>query len=462
MNSDLQDKIVTFQEKILSWNEEPFHKVLLIIYNPDPDSIIAAALFCRVLISEKINYMLTHAMEPISELKDRAPKDHLPYVVFIGYQDINLKLLPDNLDYLAFLKSPSVRSEKIICAGDFETNYPEINLSSILYHFWKNKISENASLSNLLILPLVAHHTIHIKEIFTSFQLQIFEKAKEKSLIEEKKTLGTDVFTIRDVLVYSKDPFLPNLTDNDNQVIQLLNKANITTETNEGERIFSDLNQDELKDLNIQLVKYLSNHSGFKTSQMALVRSKFRLLKEHSQSILTNTWDFAQAVVDAINQERYTLIIAVLLGNRRAKLGDLTAIYKQERKAIVTSHNLIQSEVKDIVQLSNLRYLRTEQPINWYNASSLASLALAGKLVDINQPFILIVPKSENQLTIGISTSNHLKLPGDMNDLVQEILLSKQLHYDVIGERFSAQVSVPEKYWLPIINELNDKLGVDM
>jgi len=433
--------------------------VIQIAYFPTPDAMIAAAIFGKVFHARGTPFAIFETQDPRQEILDRNGQNY----IFIGHQSSALSDLAPTLEFIGIINPEEAETgDQVINPQKFGYDIPDITLSTLAYLMCEPLVSHlPVAADYIIVLPLVAQQAITMKSKPSGLQEQIHLKALEEQLIQESSTigiLGSEVFSINEALVYSQDPFLPNLTDNENRVIQLLNKADIVVETNEGDRKFSDLDPEELKNLNIALVEYLANNSVLRDNNLNYIRKKYIITQEKEGTILYNTWDFARAVLDAMNRDQTPLALTILLGNRGNKLRDLTRIFKEERKSLATSFDFLLNKSEEIVSLSHLNYLRTDRKISWYNASIIASMVLAGGLAAVDQPFVAVIPGPHEFMTLGIRASNQLNLGDGILAMLTTIYKERDLELAIQGNNYAAQAQIPADEWEEILIEFNSKV----
>jgi len=448
---ELAEHLDKFTAILSEWDD-----IIHIGYRPSPDNLIASAVFARVFIDTDRSFSLFECENPMIEAQHRGEGNY----IFIGHDLALIQEIDQQIPFFALLSPSDAETEGLIMnIGQFGFDYPAITLTALAYLICE---PISPSIDYIIHLPLVAQQAVAMKSQPEGIHEQIHTIAEEEGIIEIKPTisiLGSDLYSINDALLYSYDPFLPNLTDNENRVTQLLAKAGIVAETSDGYRKFSDLEADELKELNITLINYLSKNTGFRDGKLNFIARKTDIVREKNHPILHNTWDYARAIIDTCNRKRYNLSLSVLLGNRSNKLRELTKLYKEERQSLTTSFDFLVDKQEEIIDLTYLRYLEADHKISWYNASIVAAMILAGGLVTIDLPFALIVPGPGDLRTIGIRASNQVEVGPGIKDLIETIMETKEIIDKIDGDKYAAEFSVKEDFVEQILLELNTKLG---
>ncbi len=435
-----------FSDKIYQWDDR-----IQILYEINADALIAGSMILYVLNKLQRPAILSNIKQITPEIKT-ARKDYL--WIIIG--DIDYEI--NNAIYISTL---NIKDKFVLNPINFGYKYEDASYSACAYFACSALIEE---LDYIIQLPLISFHTYKMMGEYSGLHKIIAEDAEQGGVIKIFKSfsiLGSDQFKISDALINSLSPFLPGLTGNTKRVIEILTKAGIEEETSAGERTLSELDKDEIKQLNSKLVVHLALHKGYQEDELVLIKSKTKFLNE-SSPILSNTWDFATAVNDAIHREKLSAAIAVLIGERGDYMRYLSRLYTEERKAVASSFQLILEHREDIQELQTFRYYIADKKISWYNASYTAAIGLSNGLVEPNVPFAVIAPGPNDLFTIGIRASKMHSVGEGLSRLIQKIIDDRGLSSKVEGSKFSASVSIPKDSIENILLDLNDRLKEEL
>ncbi len=451
-----------YTEKIANLVKE-WEEVIQIAYTSNSDSIIAAGIFGRTFYDlARPCTIFPIKTNLIETFKERG--DYPAIILGSSIDDLNTI----NLDYpiLAIvndsnsISNPKLNSKRITIMNPIDFGYAgfESSLSASAY-FICSQISEN--LDYIVNLPLIGAQTTNMMGDYIGLHDFISQDALSGKIISVKKDLaflGSDILNISDAILYSQCPFLPGLSGNERIVTEILTKSSIETETKRSQRKLSDLDKEEITSLNSNLILHLSRQKGHQEEELVFIKTKTKLLNEPKNSIVSNTWDFAMSINDALNRDRTQLALAVILGNRSDKLQQLNKMFIEERKAVSISFQFLMDHREDVIELSTLRYFLADRKISWFNATITAAMGLSNGLVSPDLPFAVVAPGPEVLFTIGVRASKLHKIEKEIKEIIRDILMERKWEVPVTGTRLSAQFSVLEDRVEPILLDLNAKL----
>jgi len=445
------------QAEIIANEIKSLDQVIQIAYNKDADSIVASCIFARCFFDMEMPCTLFALDNSLDQLSRRNTN---PTIV-IG-MDIKLitNFTPKNKLFL-FIRDREDYTDneyiKIIDYSSFGYNDRNANLSCLAY-FVCSVFAPN--LEYIITMPLLSLHSQHLYSDYEGLFEIISEDALEGEVIKVTKSmslLGSSLFSISEILEYSTNPFFPGLSCNSKSLLKTLSKTSINLEAKDGIRHINSLQEEEVKELNSLLILNQASNRSHLEEEFIFIKSKTIFKAESKVSILYNSWDFGVAVQDAINRERYNLIIKVLLGNRSKNLIDLQKMFIQERKAISLSMQIISERLEEIIELKNMRYYIGDNKVSWYNAKQTATTCLANGLVTSDLPFAIAAPYKSNIMSIGLKASKNHEI-GNIKEICEDVVNQRKISTVISGGKYSAQFTIPKEELEGILLDINSKL----
>ncbi|MHA2248734.1 MAG: hypothetical protein ACXAD7_00160 [Candidatus Kariarchaeaceae archaeon] len=447
-------------EVICSWDE-----VIQIAYYPTSDALIAAAVFGKTFYDLNmpcVLYLIQDKLDVSFEGREDGPR------LIIGSDYSDLTDLSVNSSIIALIKPTSDKTDGetssnenkilLVNSGDYGYLNEETSLAAVAYFICH---SFAKTLDYIVQFPLIASHANYMMREYSGLHDYIAQDALLGNIIQIQKVmsfLGSEIFSISDALLYSHLPFLPGLTGNERVVMQLLTKSGVEVETKNSMRKLANLEKDEITDLNSNIILHLAQHKGHQEEQLVFIKEKTDFKTEPKNSIVSNAWDFAVSINDSVNLNRFSIALAVLLGNRSDKLLQLQRLYIEERKAVPLSFQFLLDHREEVVELSALRYFMADRKINWFNTSVTAGMGLSNGLVTSDFPFSVIAPGPKSLYTIGIRASKSHTIGDGLLNLVRKILDERNIEVEISGTRLDVQISVPQDEVEGILLDLNSKL----
>lgn len=431
-------------------------KIIQILYVRESDAIIAASIFSRVFYDLQRPCVMSEYNEE-NGFDFSLNQKTLP--LLIGIEPELIVEMSINREHITITKRmyKEIKDRSLYLEKYIQAEKEEMSLSALAY-FICSPMAPN--LENIIILPLVSFHTFKPMEDYQGIHKLIANDAITGEIIEITKQLsflGSNIYKVSESLIHTLNPFLPGIAGDENKAIELLTKSGIEDEVKGKKRALTDLTKDEIRDLNSNLILQLASHKGYQEEDLKFIKSKTEILVEDGDTILNNTWDYAQLVLDMIYRDSIPQLIAILLGERKSHLRFGTRIFDEERKAVGVAYRLIQDNQEEIIELSYLRYFMGDYKISWYNSSSTAAMALSHGLTSPDYPFAIVAPGPGDLETIGIRASKSHGME-NLTSMISEVLKNREINTIVSGTALRSQFSLKKEKVETILLDINEKL----
>lgn len=450
----LLTQLEPWAQRIEEWDDVP-----RIYYNLDSDAIIAATIFARVFLDLEKPCQLTpigNNWRITDELKKKPS-------IFLG---ISNELIESVSDFENAIILPNIsdvqhlddENTNILKLEHWLENDDKITLSAIAY-FLCNPIAK--SLDYIVRLPLISYIAKFGIRSFEGVHEMICKDAIDGDIAEFQKRfifLGSQIFTIPELLEYSQYPFLPGLSGNESNVTTLLAKSGIELTRGNETRYIQDLSKQETTELNTKLVMFMSSQKGHQEDEMVFIRDVIVFKDEEKKGLTSNSLDFGRCIIDGINRKQIGNLCSVLIGNRGSKLIQLQKLFVEERKAISVSFQIIRDHEGEVEDLGGLRVYNADRKVSWYNASLTSGMALSNGLVKPDKPFAVVSPGPNDKQTIGFRASKSHKIGDGLVSIIQSALLQSDYSATLNGTKLSATVIIDKSISRELLLSVNKKL----
>ena len=212
------------------------------------------------------------------------------------------------------------------------------------------RMSSGDAKGNIDLAGLAIAGTLGDKlEFDTGINRMILDEAIQEGVISVKKGLKLGNGKIRDLILFATDPYIP-LAGKVEWVDAFLNKVGI-----DGDRILSDLNEEEERRLTSALLSLL-RESQAEISDDALVGTTYNL---HSE-VIRDGMDFMR-MVDACGRLGKSGIGIGLCLREEKLVEEATSLYVSIQSKLVSELSRIESEEDAIKELQNIFYFFVQE-----------------------------------------------------------------------------------------------------
>ncbi|NVM54437.1 MAG: DHH family phosphoesterase [Candidatus Helarchaeota archaeon] len=424
LNKEFRKALEVAAEKIKSWIK--LEELIRISSHIDADGIAAAGIICSALSRLGARYHLRIFRQLETEFIKSLAQEKQKSFIFSdfgsGQIEILSKVLPTEdiiiLDHHQPL-SPSPKHSNILEINPHlfgVDGSTEISGAGVCFLIAQT-LDPQTNL-NLLPLALVGalgdtqdkakQHTL------LGLNAKIAELGMKENLIQIEKDLYfpySEMKPIQRVLMETTDPFLPDLTGNEEACVRFLGSIGIPLYVGDNWRTISDLSTEEKKNLTTQLTQLILSHDGTSEQASSLVSTHYKFLTE-TELYLKDGRTYA-ALINACGRTRNPGIgVAVCMGDRDVpyrRAQDLLIKYQETLNQFL--ENL--KHPGTIRETDYLQYFYGGQ-LDETMVGRIATIALQTKIAKPTKPLI------------GFATSNDKNYK--ISARAQDALVKKGLH----------------------------------
>ena len=383
------EHIKNFAELFL---EKSHNKNIQLIGHFDTDGITSTAILTKTLERLGKSFSTKIVKQFSSEEIKKISRDKI--VLIVDLASASLKELSgiDNtifiLDHHEIKSYHEMDSQKItLCNPHLYDDYQDICSSELAYLFSTTISPDNKDLAHLAILGMVGDT---MEKNINKIRNQIIKDAGvqvKKGLLIYPSTRPLDR-----TLEYSARPFIPGITGNRNNILELLKDAGIQKIGKQYKSLI-DLNEDEMKQLTTAIMLRLSGKEASEHIGNLYLIKFFNKIEDARE---------LSAIINACSRmDRTDIALLVCLGNNDAR-SKAERIYLKYRQHILSGLKYIEkNERNNILKGEEYIIINAQQNIKDTIIGTLASIL---SFSSVYKEGTIIVAMAYNQNKIKVST----------------------------------------------------------
>jgi single-stranded-DNA-specific exonuclease len=436
---------------------------ILVVSHVDADGLAAAGIICRAL--EKIEK--GHEVKIVKKLDASVIREvsHAEAIIFTDLGSGNLDLMDD-------LGPPCVVADHHLPTGSSES---VLHLNPHLFGFngatdlsgsgatylIARALGDNVELSDLAVVGAVGDLQ-HVREgRLRAVNRLILDEAEKHAIIAVEKDLqafGRQTRPIHKLLEYSSDPYIPGITGNSEQILELLTSLNIELQEEGKWKKWIDLNNVERRAIISALIQRCIMQGIPPEKIQNLVGEVYTLLKEKRGTALRDASEYATLLNATARYGFEKIGVAVCMGDRES------SYRKANELLLVHRENLVRglSYVKEtgVTTLSNLQYFHAGNNILETIVGIVAGMCKNLEGVDRHLPIIGLANSDEGIKVSARGTQSlvqrHLNLARAMSEAANSVGGVGG------GHDIAAGATIPEGTESEFLTRLNKLVGLQL
>ncbi len=353
MHKPLQQLATRCAEEILK------HRKVLCVSHIDADGISAAGIIALALKRAGIEY----EMRFIRQLDETICKE-------IGSQQHELVIFTDlGSGQIEHIKSNHINA--IIADHHRPQGELPLHLNPHLFningayevsgsgmaYILANQLGDNRDLAGLAIVGAIGDMQERKKGKLISINRMILEEGScAVSPVNDLTLFGKQTRPLYKLLMYSSDPYIPGLTDNEQS-----SRAFIQQTGTDSEKRWIDLSDEQKKELISSLIRYGLSRGLSSATIQHLVGETYILPGEKEGTPMRDTKEYATLLNATGRYGHADIGLAVCLGDRDRAFHQATKLLEQHRINLVEGLNYVKQQ--GMQQLSHLQYFDAKDKI---------------------------------------------------------------------------------------------------
>ena len=374
---NFEDAIAGGVEQYRRLNKSPIR----IVAHLDSDGISACSILIKALKRERVNFVSSIVKQIDDNLLKELKSEPYKTIFFIdlgsGYLDEINEALKKNIFILDHHK-PERESNKNLDIIHLNPHLygvdgnSEISGAGIVYLFCKALNEKNIDLAYLAVIGAIGD--MQENKGFIGLNQKIVEDAVASGKIEVKNGLrmfGMQTKPLYKVLEYSTDPYIPNVTGNEEGAKNFLEENGITLKGENGKyKKLIHLNEEDMKKL---VTAIILKRLGSEEKPEDVLGPIYLLTEEEEENPTKDAKEFSTLLNACGRMNKPSYGIGTCLGNKRIKrlAGELLIEYKKE---IINSLNWFYNNKSKVAEGKNYIIINAEDNIKDTLIGTLSSI----------------------------------------------------------------------------------------
>jgi single-stranded-DNA-specific exonuclease len=436
------------------------HDEITIISHVDADGLAAAGIISRALnkleIGNEINIVKKLDL-PVMQSVSGADA-----VIFTDLGSGSLNLMDD-------LGPVCIVADHHQPAGDSETAF---HLNPHLFglngatdlsgagatYLIARALGDNVELSDLAVVGAVGDLQ-HVREgRLIGVNRLILDEAEKHAIVRVEKDLlafGRQTRPVHKLLEYASDPFIPGITGNSAQILELLTSLNIELKEAGTWKKWVDLNTAERRNIISSLIQRCLSEGMPPERVQNLVGEVYTLLKEEPGTVLRDASEYATLLNATARYSFEKIGVEVCLGDRSRSYRKANELLVIHRENLVRGLNFVkQTGVKT---LSNLQYFHAGRQILETIVGIVAGMCKNVEGVDRHMPIVGFANSDDGVKVSARGTQSlverHLNLARAMSEAAHSVGGVGG------GHDIAAGATIPEGTEAEFLKNLNKLIG---
>ncbi|MHA1713710.1 MAG: DHH family phosphoesterase [Candidatus Ranarchaeia archaeon] len=451
-----------------NFSEDPMFRI---IGHHDADGISAAAIMARALYREgcRFHIRILRQLET-SFIRELSEEPHTHYIfVDLGSGQLNyLEEYFSNQRYRLFIfdhHPPAkdavpnmVHVNPHLFGIDGGT---EISGAGVAYLIARALNKKNVELAPLAVVGAVGDRQDKGDDFkligFNSKIIEDGEKNKTILVTKDLRFFGRETRPISFSLQYSTDPYLPGLSGNHDNCIQLLASLKIPLKTPEGEwRSISSLTKEEKTKLLGGIIKFSSSRKVNPKIFRKIIGYIYSFPKEEEGTEMRDAHEYA-SLLNACGRTKHPgLGVAIAFGDRGRAYQEAQRFVADYRSQIAQALNWLETNRNRVKQKSHLISFNAGATINDSLISTVTSIASSSKMFDPRHVLVGLASSNDNLLKISARTTAELVEQGvDLGAAIRVAVKAIAPELEAGGHKIAAGGKIPntaENKFLTILN----------
>lgn len=456
----IQKKAVDLKKEVLN------HDRASIISHIDTDGLCASAILSKTLNRAGIEHDVTHLKSLDKDKLDEIKKKNSSLLIFsdLGSGGIKeIKKLPQSSIILDH-HEPVIKEKKI--GNTYQLNphlfgvdgATELSGSGTAFFFSRTFNNKNDDLSALAIIGGIGDLQDSKFGRLKGLNRKILDIGSKKNVIDYKKDIkmfGKQTKPVHKLLEYASDPYIPGISGNRRESIELLKELDIPLKNDDRWRRWIDLSKKEKKKIISKLMRYCLVNGVPKEEIERMIGEVYILLNEKEGTELRDASEFSTLLNATARYNEAEIGLKICLGDRGEYYKKAKKLLKNHRKNIIEGLNLVKNN--GVKELSELQYFHGENKIKDTIVGIIAGMAYNTPNLTREKPVIAFARKNSEEVKVSArATQKHIRNGINLGKIIREV--SEKVAGSGGGHDIAAGATIPKGKEEKFLRKLNTKL----
>ena len=279
------------------------------------------------------------------------------------------------------------------------------------------------------------------------------------AVTKDLRFFGRETRPISFALQYNTNPYLPGLSGNHNNCIQLLASLGIPLKSQDGVwRSIANLTKQEKTKLLSGIIKFSTNRKTDPTLFRKIIGNIYSFPLEEEGTEMRDAHEFSSLLNACGRTQHPGLGVAIGMGDRGQAYQDAQRFLADYRSQIAQALNWLDTHQNEVKRKSRLISFNAGPVINDRIISTVTSIAASSKMFSPSHILVGLAQSDDNLLKISARTNNEMVDKGiDLGTAINEAVKSLAPQLEGGGHKIAAGGKIPsteEKKFLSLLNKI--------
>jgi RecJ-like exonuclease len=269
---------------------------------------------------------------------------------------------------------------------------------------------------------------------------------------------GRETRPIHRALAYTSNPFLPGLSNQEDQCLALLTSAGITVKQDERWRTLADLRDDEKQNLMAAIIRAIALKGFAGKIALNLIGTAYTLPKEERGVPTRDAREFSSLLNACGRMNRQGLAINICMGERGGTMDEGQQVLAEYRKTIAQYMTWVTETPDRVEQLDAIYIVHGEGTIDENMTGTISTILVSSGFFDPMRALFVLAGTRRGDLKISARATEQLILSGVNLGKILQLLTSKHGGSGG-GHDIAAGANIPSDSKKEFLKDLNAEVS---
>ncbi len=461
-------------EQLLNDKETP----VLIVTHLDADGLSAGGIIASTLARANIPFQVQVKRQLEDEIIESIADLQPPRIIFTDFgsgQFVRLKEKFKDSSVIILDHHPPIENDESPLVDNWAHVNPhlvgidsshEISGAGLAFFFAQEIDPKNNDLAVLGIVGAIGDRQEGEENKFSNLNQMMVEEGLKSNLLNSFtgiRLFGRETRPIHRILQYSTEPFIPDITGNEDNAVRFLKEIGIPLKEGDRWRTIADLTKQERTIFTSALVKKMILGGVSPNEAKKIVGPNYILNNEELGSPLRDAREFSTFLNACGRLGKPSIGIAVCMGDRGYVFKQGIEISNQYRGEISDFLIFLEDNIESITEFDGMFYLNAKTEIKDTAIGTIASIAMGNRIIDPSKPLIMAALSDDSSLKMSGRGTNELVARGlDLGQAMREALAKINAGDEGGGHNVAAGARIAQELEEPFIQALNEIISLQL
>ena len=392
-----------------------------VVSHIDADGLSAASILCLALNKMEVPFRIRIGKQLDEELIKDLVSENESLIIFVDFGSGSLDLIKEKLSQnqvvvLDHHQPMDVAFPKLWHVNPHLSGFngaSEISGAGVAYFVSKALDQSNVCLASLAVVGALGDaQDKNEKKKLVGLNEDIVKDAVDSGYLQVDTDLifyGRETRPIHKALAYTTNPFIPDLSGEEDKCLGFLVNLGIKLKENDQWRSISDLNIEEKQKIFSEISKHLSVQGFPDNLAMSLIGTIYTLTKEDRWTPLRDAREYASLLNACGKLNRSGLGVSIGIGSRSETLEEAQTIFNEYKKTLSGYLDWVTKTPRSIEKLENINVIDGSGVIEELMLSTIASILISSNFFNDTKPIIAITTVENKTVKVSGRIPNNLR-----------------------------------------------------